>query len=278
MPQPVTASDVARAVLDLELADTPVCVHSSLRSFGYIEGGAAAVVAGFAGAGVTLAVPTYSWNVFSVTPPPPNMRPRRNGTNYDRLTVHDTRRTFSVDDNDIDPNMGAVGREVLHRPDRARGDHPLCSFSAVGPRARALMATQTPDDPLAPLAAIASLDGWVALLGVGLTSMTLLHLAEQDAGRALFYRWARVAGRGIVPVRVGGCSMGFEELRPVLDPLEREVRVGPSRWRVFRAADVLAAATEAIRRTPAITRCPDAFCMRCEDAIAGGPIAPLRLR
>jgi aminoglycoside N3'-acetyltransferase len=274
----VTAADVSRAVVGAGLAGRAVCLHSSLRSFGDVEGGAASVIVGFLAVDCTLLVPTFSWDAFAVSPPPPNLRPRRNGITYEPLPVRDTRQAFDTSSQVIDEGMGAVPKEVLAMPVRHRGLHPLCSFTGVGPLAADLVASQSPVDVFAPLDALVSAGGAVVLAGVGLTSMTLLHVAEQRAGRAMFVRAARVAGAGIVGVRTGGCSTGFENLRPALDPFETTATVGTSRWRMFDAAAAVDAATYAIRRDRRITRCHNEVCERCDDAIAGGPIAPLTLR
>jgi len=41
-----------------------------------------------------------------------------------------------------------------------------------------------------PLRALSETGGYVVLMGVGLEAMTLIHLAEQMAGRNRFRRWA----------------------------------------------------------------------------------------
>lgn len=274
------AADISRAVVAAGLAGRPVCLHSSLRSFGDLGGGAAAVVVGFLAVDCTLVVPTFSWSAFAVSPPPPAARPRRNGVSggYDRLPVRNATEAYDPSSAAIDDDMGAVPAELVAMPMRIRGAHPLCSFSAIGPQAADIVTAQSTEDVFAPLAALASIRGAIVLAGVGLTSMTLLHLAEVRAGRAPFVRAARVAGRGVVGVRVGGCSAGFENLRPALDPLETSWEVGPSRWRIYDADRALDAATYAIRRDRRITRCHNEVCERCDDAIAGGPIAPLQLK
>lgn len=275
----VTSADLSRAVVAAGLAARPVCLHSSLRSFGDVEGGAAAVIVGFLAVDCTVVVPAFSWDAFAVSPAPPNLRPRRNGiADYDRMPVRDSRAAYEAASTAIDRSMGAIAAEVVAMPMRARGLHPLCSFAAVGAQASALVGGQTPEDVFAPLAALADAGGAVVLCGVGLTSMTLIHLAEQRSGRAMFVRAARLSGAGVVGCRVGGCSRGFENLRPALDPFESAHEVGHSRWRVFDAAPALAAAAYAIRRDRQITRCHHEICERCDDAIAGGPIGPLRLR
>ena len=52
---------------------------------------------------------------------------------------------FSTASNAIDRNMGAIPRAVLARPERQRGDHPLASFSAIGPLASDLVGGQHGD-------------------------------------------------------------------------------------------------------------------------------------
>jgi hypothetical protein len=110
-----------------------------------------------------------------------------------------------------------------------------------------------------------------AVCGVGLTSMTLLHLAESLAGRRRFVRWANDIHGQPVAWDVGGCSEGFDQFEPLLAPLAREVVVGTSRWRAFPAQATALAAAAAIRANPGMTHCPDPSCLRCRDAIAGGP-------
>jgi hypothetical protein len=109
-------------------------------------------------------------------------------------------------------------------------------------------------------------------MGVGLNRMTLLHLAEQLAGRNLFRRWANGPDGTPMEVEVGGCSEGFAQLDPILTPLVKTVRVGRSDWRAFAAGETLRAAAKAIRDRPEITRCSQPSCRRCEDAILGGPV------
>lgn len=162
------------------------------------------------------------------------------------------------------------------------------------------------DDPpgeavFEPLRNLARLDGDIVLMGVGLNRLTLLHEAERQAGRVLFRRWAyaphtegspsaqsappatethsnprRLPTKENEPVpamfAVGGCSEGFEQLAPHLAEIERRLTVGRSVWRIYSARDALAIAAQTIRATPQITRCADADCTRCRDAIRGGPI------
>ena len=163
--------------------------------------------------------------------------------------------------------MGVLPRLVLERAERVRGNHPLVSFTALGPDAATLIATQSDRDPFAPLRELATSGGHVVLAGVGLTSMTLLHLAEQTAGREPFVRWAHDAAGIPTGVLAGGCSEGFDAFDDALASSESD-----EGWQVYDAADTLAAATAAVRAEPRITMCGSPGCDRCRDAIAGGPI------
>jgi aminoglycoside 3-N-acetyltransferase len=273
--EPVGLEELRAGIRALGLCERPVCVHSSLRSFGTVEGGAATVVAAFLEEACTLLVPTFSARVFGVAAPE-GMRPARNGLDYDAATDSPgAARVFTPAANDVSPSMGAIPAAVLARPERVRGDHPLCSFAAVGPDAASLVGSQRPLDVYAPLRLLAARDGFVLLIGVGLERLTLIHLAEERAGRTLFRRWANAADGRPMEVETGGCSDGFARFEPVLGPLAREARVGESGWRAFPARASLEAAAEAIRRDPAITHCGSADC-RCNDAVAGGPSYSLR--
>ncbi len=116
------------------------------------------------------------------------------------------------------------------------------------------------------------LGGLVVLMGVGLNRMTLLHLAEQQAGREPFRRWANGPDGVPVEVQEGGCSSGFQNLQDALKRLANLKLVGNSLWTVFQASAVLPAAAQAIRANPDLTRCDNPSCLECRDAVAGGPI------
>jgi aminoglycoside 3-N-acetyltransferase len=266
----VTRDDLREGIRTIGLADATVCVHSSLRSFGHVEGGADSVVDAFLDEGCTLMVPTFSAPIF-VLAPPPEMRLDRNGIDYGAAHESPGRdRIYSPDENEISPTMGAIPAAVLARPERVRGDNPLSSFAAIGPRAD-LVTEQRPLDAYAPLRILVARDGFVLLIGVGLERMTLLHLAEERAGRTLFRRWANAPDGLPMEVEVGSCSDGFGNLEPVLGPLARERDVGSSRWRALPARATVEAASEAIRERPDITRCSRSDCRRCADAVTGGP-------
>lgn len=269
----VTEQEIRSALRSLDLSGQAVCAHSSLRSFGYVEGGARTVVSAFLAEGCTLLVPTFSSSAFELDPSA-HTRFERNGWDYERTPVKtpSSDMAYTPDTNELDGDMGAIPAAVVYWPGRVRGQHPTDSFAALGPRAVELVSGQTPTEVCAPLKALARAGGYVVLIGVGLERMTLLHLAEKEAGRELFRRWANdERGRPTI-VEVGGCSEGFGKLEPALQPVTRTAVVGRSTWRVLPASDAVARASEAIRADSEITHCGEETCERCRDAAAGGPL------
>jgi len=268
----VTKTDIHHAIQALGLANQPLCIHASLRSFGWVEGGARTIIDGLVAVGCTVLVPAFS-DEFGVAPLP-TMHRLQNGSDYDwvmRKAWPGVGKIYTPASNAIEKaEMGAIPAAVLQRPERSRGNHPLCSFVAVGPRAQTLVASQAPLAVNAPLAALVEETGSIILMGVGLECMTLLHLAEQHAGRNLFRRWANDRNGETIEVEMGGCSDGFGKLAARLAPLMRETQVGQSHWRVFPARETLSVAAEAIRRDPLLTHCGRSPC-RCDDAVLGGP-------
>ena len=269
----VTSETIRTAIRELGLAGLPLEVHSSLSSFGRVEGGAGTVIDSLLAEGCTVVVPTFTSPAYLVEPPE-TMRPDRNGIDYEAPDgrAGGANRVFTAETNDVNSTMGAIPAEVLARPERIRGSHALCSFAALGPLADRVR-EQRPLDVYAPLRILAAKDGWALLIGVDLRSLTLLHLAEEKAGRRLFRRWANGPDGKPMEVEVGSCSEGFLNFEPILAPLARETLVGESRWVAYPARETLALAAKTIRETPGITHCGDADCLRCRDAVAGGPPA-----
>jgi aminoglycoside 3-N-acetyltransferase len=268
----ITLNELRIAVESLGLSGRPLCVHASLKSFGWVDGGANTIVDGLLLESCTVLVPTFSYSF--MVPPPLDQCPLRNGWDYQTHAVSTAGigRIYSPRTNEFDREyMGAVPAAVLFRPGRVRGTHPLNSFAALGPLADELLAGQTADDVYAPLRALAERGGAIVLMGVDLTRMTFIHLAEQVAGRTMFRRWANGPDGRTIMVAAGGCSEGFGKLKPILTPLLRERRVGDSHWRVYPACETLETASEAIRANPFLTHCGLRICERCNDAVLGGP-------
>jgi aminoglycoside 3-N-acetyltransferase len=155
-----------------------VLVHSSLRSLGWVCGGAVAVVQALidvVGPEGTIVVPTHtgensepsSWN----SPPvPESWWPviREHTPGFDpRVTT--TRM------------MGIIPETLRTWPGALRSSHPAVSFAALGPRAEAIVGSHPIDFGMgdeSPLGQLYRLGGFVLLLGVGFDRCTSFHLAE----------------------------------------------------------------------------------------------------
>lgn len=269
----VTTEDIRKTVQNLNLSNKPVCIHASLRSFGWVKGGPLAVVDGFLAQGCTVVVPTFSYDL--TVPPPVDMRPLQNGYDYDAIEepTLGSKRIYTPKSTAFSREyMGAIPAAVLAIPRHARGNHPLNSFAAVGPLAHRAISSQGPMNVYGPLKVLAETDGSIVMIGVELNRMTLLHLAEQMAGRNLFRRWANGLDGQPMQVEVGSCSEGFVNLRSILSQTMTEVKVGESVWRVYPVKETLTISAREIRANPNLTRCSDANCLRCRDAVLGGPI------
>ena len=176
---PVTAPSLAADLRALGLpAGATVLVHSSLRSLGWVAGGAQAVVdallAVLTPAG-TLVVPTHSGGLSDPAewqnPPVPE-----SWWATIRAELPPFRRDATAP-----LGMGAIADAVLLRDDAHRSGHPQVSFAAIGREAAAIVSSHPLADGLgdgSPLGRIYDLDGHVLLLGATHGSNTSLHLAE----------------------------------------------------------------------------------------------------
>jgi aminoglycoside N3'-acetyltransferase len=247
----VTLEDMHTAVIRLDLSGQPLGIHASLRSFGHVQDGAQTVVEGLLQQDCTVMVPTHSYDTYHIPAP-------------EEGAVDLAAPTYSPDSNALDAgNMGAIPAYVLHRPGRVRGNHPLDSFTAVGPLASQLVEDQSAEDVYAPVRRLEQLGGAIVLMGVGLNRLTALHHAERLAGRPLFKLWAKGPDGQPIHARLGGCSEGFVNFDTILAPIERRIYVGQSLWRIFPIKPLLALAVDAIRANPLITHCGNADCDEC---------------
>lgn len=265
--------DILNAIEVLKLEGSLVCIHASLKSFGYVDGGAAAIIRSFLDKGCTILTPGFTYD-YSITPSKDD-RPQRNAWDYDKF-LGDTSgcdKIFSVNNNDISiEDLGVIPYEILQMPERKRGYNPIDSFTSLGSKAVELISEQSASDVWAPLRKLYTEGGFVVLMGVSLTSMTAIHYAEQKAGRIPFIRWANGLDGLPIQVSIGSCSNGFDKLAPVLKPIEKDIYVGNSLWRVFPMKEAIDLCVAAIKKNPMITHCDNPDCERCNDAVQGGPI------
>jgi len=273
---PLQQSDFTAAIRALGIQNKCIEVHASFKSFGtHVEGGAPTVINAFLQEGCTYLAFAYTTAHYAVYPPI-HLRPRQNAVgDYSQFNEADfpPPRIYTVASTEITlDELGLLPHTVVHMPERKRSASPLNSFAAVGPLADELVRTQTAADVFAPLRRLCELDGVVVLMGVTLTRATIIHFAEQVAGRAPFVRWAKNAQGETEICHIGSCSSGFDRLQKALAGIETRVTVGDSIWRCYPARRMVDICAAAIAADPEITRCDTPNCARCEDAIAGGPV------
>jgi aminoglycoside 3-N-acetyltransferase len=153
-------------------------VHSSLKSLGFVVGGASAVVLALleaVGPEGTIVVPTHT---------PDNSDPA--GWQHPPVPQEwwaVIRSEMPGFDLDATPSrhMGAIAEAVRTWPGAWRSNHPHVSFAALGADAEEVTAGHRLDDMLgdtSPIGQVYARDGDVLLLGVGHDSNTSLHLGE----------------------------------------------------------------------------------------------------
>lgn len=198
--EPATVSSLADDLkaLGIRHGDT-VMVHTSLRSLGYVIGGAQAVLDALrlaVGEGGTLVMPTQSWQLCDPAfLNEPHVPKRWWPAIRDHLPAYDPARTPTQ-------TMGAVAELFRTQPGTRRSAHPHRSISANGPLAAELTAIHDLDCPAgerSPLSVLYDHGARVLLLGVQANKATVLHLAEYRAS----YASKHVVGNG-GPVLVEG--------------------------------------------------------------------------
>lgn len=257
------------------LAGAVVCLHSSFKSFGDVDGGPRTIIDGFLDSGATLLVPTFFYHSGTF---PIDHSYEQNGIDYASV-VSMPARSFEDLPTQIDRSMGVIPRTILEYEGALREKNPHDTFCAIGPQAGFLL---NDHDVLNVYSAYKNIyrsgvRAYVVLAGVDLTSCTPVHFAEEVAGRRLFRRWAVYHGE-TVEIEVGSCSDGFDNLDAAVTDVEVIDRLGDSRMRLYAFNPFVDVIASAIRDDPSITRCTNPDCMRCRDMAAGGRGVPTRDR
>ena len=137
-------------------------VHSSLSAFGYVQGGADAVIDALLdalGPSGTLVMPTFTWRDFHA---------------QDRV-VFDVRRTPC--------ETGRIPETFRRRSGVVRSVHVCHSVAAIGPGTADVMGEGVSSfGPGSTFDALLRLDAWIVLLGVSFQSCTALHAVEEFVG------------------------------------------------------------------------------------------------
>ena len=269
MQNPTTYTHIKNAIEALGIANSTTCLHASLKSFGFLEGGADTLIQAFLDQGCTLLVPTFTYDCQAPIPQE-RMIPQNAWVNPH---VPERAEPFDPDSPMISKDMGAIPARVLEWQAHVRSIHPLNSFTAIGPLAKRLVEKQSLLDVYAPFKEMYTQPAaYMGLIGVDLTKATAIHFAEERSGRNLFRRWAIDSDGTHQETAVGSCSDGFNRFDPVVKDIEMSITVGQSHWRVYPFKPFIDIVTQAIVDDQSITHCADPKCPRCNDAVRGGPL------
>jgi aminoglycoside 3-N-acetyltransferase len=244
---------------DLHLQDAPVIVHSSLKSFGPVDGGPETVVNALIKVFATVVVPTFTYKtmITPLTGPPDNAITYGSGQDLNRMAEFFTLRMPA------DPLMGIIPETLRKYPQAKRSIHPIQSFAGIN--AAAILSAQIMSDPLGPLAALEEQDGWVLLMGVDHTVNTTIHYAEKLAGRTQFIRWA-LTPKGVVECPgFPGDSAGFQAIAPEIEKFTRRVKVGNALIQAVPIKMLCRVVIARIKRDPLAFLCQQPDCERCDQ-------------
>ena len=241
----------------LNLADKPIIAHASLKPFGYIQGGAEAVLEAMLASFPSIIMPTFTYKTEII----PDVGPPNNGITYG--SGHDQNKMAEPFHPDMraDTMMGILPETLRNHPSVTRTAHPILSFAGVN--ADFTLFTQTLYEPLAPIGALAEQDGWVVLINVDHTANTSIHYAEKLAGRKQFIRWALVGDRVVECPNYPGDSMGFQAIEPYLAFETRHVDVGGGFIQAVSLQRLLEVVQGLIRKDPLALLCERTDCERC---------------
>jgi len=162
----VTRDDIAVGFRDLGIrGDDVVLLHSSLSSFGRVEGGADTVIDGIldaVGPGGTVLAPTLTGRAELSPDNPPH-----------------------IDLRSAPCWTGRIPETLRQRPDAVRSTHPTHSCAAIGARAEELTQdhhkSPTPCGATSPYFRVAMAGGHIVMAGCTLKACTTLHTVEEIA-------------------------------------------------------------------------------------------------
>lgn len=240
----VTRKDIEEGLKALGLQPGDVAfVHSSLRSFGYVEGGAEAVVQtllNVLGPEGTLVVPIF----------------RRFFEEGEGDQVWDRETSPSL--------MGRISETARTWPGARRSYHAPHPIAAIGPLAEDLTERHNESDFSfeSPFSRLLELNAWILLVGVSYNVCTMVHIIEERA-EVPYRRWIDLAGTVVengVAVkksypslkRYPGVGNDFRPLGQLMEQggLVNTGTIGKSTVRAFRSKDLYETGWGAVRRDP----------------------------
>jgi aminoglycoside 3-N-acetyltransferase len=235
----------------------PVILHASLSAFGEIRGGAEALLGAVSSLASDVMMPAFTYKTMII----PEDGPPDNGMDYGSGRDPNRLAEFFHPGLAVDPSLGSTAETLRRLPDAHRSAHPVLSFAGL--RVDSALAAQTLSEPLAPIAALKKMGGWVLLLGVNQTVNTSLHYAERLAGRHQFTRWA-LTYQGILECpNFPGCSQGFVKAGNFLQDVTRRTQIGNAQVDAIPLVEMIDRIKTAIEDDPEAFLCDRPYCAQC---------------
>ncbi len=240
-------------------------MHASLESMGSVDGGAAMVLHRLLknlGKNGILLMPTFT----SVT---------RHGSTHDNYTKKgcwcegkENRHLPFISELQPDKDMGEIAYRLCSWPSSRRSRHPTYSFVAVGENSDKLVREYSASDPLQPLKAFLKEDPSILTIGVGLDSVSAIHVAEQRLTPSKFVKERALTitskGQNWVDVTAIGCSEGFRNLgkRISSEKLE-ETRIGLATATLYSMKGLIQAVEKVLHEDSMALACGRPDCLSC---------------
>ena len=251
-------AELKSAFDELGLINKPVIAHASLRPFGFIQGGADAILrAMLASFDSSIIMPTHTYKTKII----PDVGPPNNGITYGSgQEANKMAEPFHLDMR-ADAMMGILPEILRNHPSATRTAHPILSFAGIN--ANTALNTQTLYDPLAPIGALAEQDGWALLIAVDHTVNTSIHYAEKLAGRKQFIRWALAGDRVVECPSFPGDSSGFQAIEEYVKGDTRRVDVGKAYIQAIPLKRLFDEVVILVKKDPLALLCEREDCERC---------------
>ncbi len=234
-----------------------VLMHSSLKSLGYVKGGANTVIDAImeaVGEDGLFMVPTFTF------------------TNF----------TPFFDPQTTPSQMGLITETLRQRKESVRSWHPRHSVGVIGKNAKEMVSEHLWSGSVgkgSPIDKLAKKSGYVLLLGVGYTANTTIHTAEVYAKLPYLYTVkdspdfpeqaiVKTPSGEMIKVHLAPyptCSEGFWKLEPIMRDKEqiRYGKVGQANSQLMRAQDVIDTASSLLRENPTALLCDESNCYSC---------------